>query len=167
MKITNIEKIEPRIYCATWQSIYKLQKPWFSSFGCVIGDEAHNFKAKSLTSILTKCSEAEYRFGATGTLDGTQCFDGDTLIETINGKVPIRDVSEGDVVYTINEDSMTIDQKPVVKKYNNGRPQEPMLKIVTENQEEMIVTSTHRIMTERGWVQAKDLCSSDRIYSIS
>jgi superfamily II DNA or RNA helicase len=38
----------------------------------VIGDEAHNFKAKSLTSILTKCTEARYRFGMTGTLDGTQ-----------------------------------------------------------------------------------------------
>ena len=38
----------------------------------VIGDEAHNFKAKSLTSILTKCTEARYRFGFTGTLDGTQ-----------------------------------------------------------------------------------------------
>ena len=38
----------------------------------VIGDEAHNFKAKSLTSILEKCVNAEYRVGTTGTLDGTQ-----------------------------------------------------------------------------------------------
>ena len=59
-----------RIVISTWQSIYKLNQDWFSSFGCVIGDEAHNFKAKSLTSILTKCTEAEYRFGTTGTLDG-------------------------------------------------------------------------------------------------
>ena len=38
----------------------------------VIGDEAHNFKAKSLTAILEKCTEAQYRIGTTGTLDGTQ-----------------------------------------------------------------------------------------------
>lgn len=63
---------EQRIIISTWQSIYKLPKQWFREFGCVIGDEAHNFKAKSLTSVLTKCSEAEYRFGTTGTLDGTQ-----------------------------------------------------------------------------------------------
>jgi superfamily II DNA or RNA helicase len=45
---------------------------YFEQFGMVIGDEAHNFKAKSLTSILAKCGEASYRFGLTGTLDGTQ-----------------------------------------------------------------------------------------------
>ena len=61
-----------RVIITTWQSIYKLQTPWFEQFGMVVGDEAHTFKAKSLTSILTKCKEAEYRFGTTGTLDGTQ-----------------------------------------------------------------------------------------------
>ena len=61
-----------RVYISTWQSIYKMQKGYFQQFGMVIGDEAHNFKAKSLTSILTKCTEARYRFGLTGTLDGTQ-----------------------------------------------------------------------------------------------
>ena len=61
-----------RVVISTWQSIYKLPGHWFEQFGCVIGDEAHNFKAKSLTSILTKLRDAEYRFGTTGTLDGTQ-----------------------------------------------------------------------------------------------
>jgi superfamily II DNA or RNA helicase len=63
---------EERVIITTWQSIYKLPASWFEQFGMVIGDEAHNFKAKSLTSILTKMYEAEYRFGTTGTLDGTQ-----------------------------------------------------------------------------------------------
>ena len=61
-----------KIYVSTWQSIYKMQKGYFQQFGMVIGDEAHGFKAKSLTSILTKCTEAGYRYGLTGTLDGTQ-----------------------------------------------------------------------------------------------
>lgn len=63
---------QERVVITTWQSIYKLPGSWFEQFGCVIGDEAHNFKAKSLTSILTKLRDAEYRFGTTGTLDGTQ-----------------------------------------------------------------------------------------------
>ena len=63
---------EERVIITTWQSIYKLPASWFEQFGMVIGDEAHNFKAKSLTSILTKMYDAEYRFGTTGTLDGTQ-----------------------------------------------------------------------------------------------
>jgi len=63
---------DARIMISTWQSIYKLPSQWFRDFGMVVGDEAHNFKAKSLTSVLTKCHNAEYRFGTTGTLDGTQ-----------------------------------------------------------------------------------------------
>ena len=55
----------------TWQSIYKMPKEWFSKFHCVIGDEAHLFKAKSLTDILTKLIDCPYRFGFTGTLDGS------------------------------------------------------------------------------------------------
>jgi len=38
----------------------------------VIGDEAHQFKAKSLTDIMTGLSNAKYRIGTTGTLDGTK-----------------------------------------------------------------------------------------------
>lgn len=61
-----------RVIITTWQSIYKLPKAWFDQFDAVIGDEAHNFKAKSLTSIMNKSTKALYRIGLTGTLDGTQ-----------------------------------------------------------------------------------------------
>lgn len=60
------------IVITTWQSIYKLPKSWFDEFGVVIGDEAHLFKAKSLASIMEKLNGCKYRFGFTGTLDGTQ-----------------------------------------------------------------------------------------------
>lgn len=57
---------------STWQSIYKLPKKWFQQFDVVIGDEAHLFKAKSLTTIMSALEDCKYRFGFTGTLDGTQ-----------------------------------------------------------------------------------------------
>ena len=60
------------ITIATWQSIYKLRKDWFEKFDVVIGDEAHLFKAKSLTSIMTKLENCKYRYGFTGTLDDSQ-----------------------------------------------------------------------------------------------
>ena len=56
----------------TWQSIYKNEKEYFEQFDFVLGDEAHQFKAKSLTTILSGCSNAKYRIGTTGTLDGIQ-----------------------------------------------------------------------------------------------
>ena len=60
------------VIVSTWQSLYKMPKKYFENFGCVLGDEAHLFKSKSLTSILTKLENCKYRHGFTGTLDGTQ-----------------------------------------------------------------------------------------------
>ena len=57
---------------STWQSLYQLPKEYFEQFDYIIGDEAHLFKAQSLTTILTYCINAKYRIGLTGTLDGTK-----------------------------------------------------------------------------------------------
>lgn len=63
---------DKRVIISTWQSIYKLPRKWFLQFSAVLGDECHGFKSKSLSSIMNKATEAKYRFGLTGTLDGTQ-----------------------------------------------------------------------------------------------
>ena len=65
-------QVSKKVVISTWQSLYKMPKSYFEQFGCVIGDEAHLFKSKSLTSILTKLHLCKYRFGLTGTLDGMQ-----------------------------------------------------------------------------------------------
>lgn len=69
------KNFDQAICISTWQSIYKLPKVWFDQFGMVVGDECHGFKSKSLMNIMNKCTEAAYRFGATGTLDGTQTHE--------------------------------------------------------------------------------------------
>ncbi len=61
-----------QVVITTWQSIYNLPRSFFDSYDVVIGDEAHLFKSKSLVSIMTKLDNAKYRFGFTGTLDGSQ-----------------------------------------------------------------------------------------------
>ncbi len=61
-----------KVYISTWQSIYNMKKAWFNQFGCIIGDEAHLFKAVSLTKILTKLVDCKYRIGMTGTLDDSK-----------------------------------------------------------------------------------------------
>ena len=60
------------VIITTWQSIYNLPGSFFENFGVVIGDEAHQFKSKSLVGIMTKMDNTKYRFGFTGTLDGSQ-----------------------------------------------------------------------------------------------
>lgn len=62
---------DKRVVVSTWQSIYKQTDKWFEQFGAVIGDEAHLFKSKSLTAIMTKLKRCPFRVGTTGTLDGT------------------------------------------------------------------------------------------------
>ena len=63
---------DAQVIITTWQSIYKLPRKYFERFSVVVGDEAHQFKSKSLISIMTKLGNAKYRYGFTGTLDGTQ-----------------------------------------------------------------------------------------------
>lgn len=53
---------------STWQSIFKMEKSFFEEFDCVIVDESHQAKSKSLIDIMKKCHHAKYRFGFTGTL---------------------------------------------------------------------------------------------------
>jgi superfamily II DNA or RNA helicase len=57
---------------STWQSLYQMPREYFEQFDFILGDEAHNFKAQSLTTIMTSCINTKYRIGMTGTLDGTK-----------------------------------------------------------------------------------------------
>ena len=65
---TNVNEVT----ITTWQSVYKLDRSFFEDYDVVIGDEAHLFKSKSLVTIMDKLHHAKYRYGFTGTLDGTQ-----------------------------------------------------------------------------------------------
>ena len=65
---TNVNEVT----ITTWQSVYSLDRGFFEDYDVVIGDEAHLFKSKSLVNIMDKLHHAKYRFGFTGTLDGTQ-----------------------------------------------------------------------------------------------
>jgi superfamily II DNA or RNA helicase len=73
------------VIISTWQSLYKLPKQYFAKFDVVFGDEAHGFKANSLTGILNKMPQCAYRIGTTGTLDGLKTHK--LVLEGIFGAV--------------------------------------------------------------------------------
>ena len=85
-----------RVVISTWQSIYNQPKKWFNQFGMIMGDEAHLFKAMSLTKILTKLENCKYRIGLTGTLDGSKThklvLEG--LFGTVNKVVSTSELQE-------------------------------------------------------------------------
>ena len=113
-----------RVIVTTWQSVYKLDKEWFEQFGCVFGDECHLFKAKSLSTLMDKCTEADYRIGTTGTLDGTAVNK--LVLEGLFGPVKrvtyTRDLQDKGTLAKLHIDMIVLnytkEQKALVSEYN-------------------------------------------------
>lgn len=61
------------ILLTTWQSIYKLPEEFFHDFDALLIDETHQLKAKSISEIASKCVNANFRIGLTGTLPEGDC----------------------------------------------------------------------------------------------
>lgn len=61
------------VVIGTYQSLVKKGKEYFEQFEAVIVDETHKAKSTSIKTILSKCVNAEYRYGLSGTIpkDGT------------------------------------------------------------------------------------------------
>ena len=69
------------------KSLIKQDKDWFGQFGCVMGDEAHTFQAKSLTTIMHKLEDCEFRHGFTGTLKSAESKTHRLVLEGCFGEV--------------------------------------------------------------------------------
>jgi len=108
----------PAITITTWQSVYKMPKEWFDQFDLVVGDEAHEFKAKSLISIMTKLSGCRFRFGTTGTLDGAETNE--LVLEGLFGPVR-RFITSAELIE--QKFSADFDVKAIVLKHD-GRPKD-------------------------------------------
>ena len=132
------KKVTKDVVISTWQSIHRMPRAYFRQFGAVFGDEAHLFKAKSLTGIMTKLDTCKYRFGLTGTLDGTQTHR--LVLEGLFGKAKYV-VTTKELID--NKTLSALDIKCIVLKY----PDED-IQIVKEldyhGELEYIVTKTER-----------------------
>ena len=108
------KNVEADYTVTTWQSIYKLRKDWYEKFDVVIGDEAHLFKAKSLTKVLEKTPHVKYRYGFTGTLDDSQTHK--LVLEGLFG--PVKQVTETKKL--IDDGTLaTFDIKAIVLSYTD------------------------------------------------
>lgn len=66
------KRISNPLVISTWQSLQDFPPKYFSPFDFIIGDEAHTFKAKSLSYIMNNMNNARFRVGMTGTVKDTQ-----------------------------------------------------------------------------------------------
>ena len=110
--------ISKPLVISTWQSIYKQPKKYFEQFDVVIVDEAHGAKANEMVKIMERCTKAQYRYGFTGTLDGS--LANEMVIKGLFG--PLRIVTttkklmdRGDVA-TLKIKSIVLNYKDETKK---------------------------------------------------
>ena len=137
------KKSTKRVTISTWQSLYKLPQSEFKDLGAVIGDECHLFKAKSLTGLLTKLSNAEYRVGTTGTLDGTLTHK--LVIEGLFGPVKkvitTKNLIEKDLLSNINIESLMIEHNGSLSETKSLKYQEEMDWLVSNHQRNEFITN--------------------------
>lgn len=98
-------------------------------------------------------------------LDGIQCvmvdecFDGNTLITTPNGKVSIKDLTPGDKVINFCEKTKQYKEDTIVKVHKNltHSQSEKMLELEFNNGIKIQVTANHKFLTNKGWIRADEL----------
>ena len=125
-----------RVIISTWQSIYKFPQAWFERFGSVFGDECHGFKSRSLTSIMNKCIEAEYRFGTTGTLDGAQTHE--LVLQGLFGKIyrvtTTKKLQDNDTLSKLNIKRITLLYSSEVRKSFGKRTYQEEIDFIVSNE---------------------------------
>ncbi len=97
-----------RVLITNWHAVVKQPRSFFDRFSSYICDEAHLADSVSITSIVNKLLYSTFRFGFTGTLDGTK--SNEMTLKGLFGPV-VRTVTTKDL---INEDVLS-ELKIVVK----------------------------------------------------
>ena len=129
------KNIEADYTITTWQSIYKQRKPYFEKFDVVVGDEAHLFKAKSLTNILEKTPHIKYRYGFTGTLDGTQTHK--LVLEGLFGPVyqvtKTKELMDNNTLAEFNIKSLVLGYPDDIRKLNKNKSYQEEIDWIVRN----------------------------------
>jgi hypothetical protein len=98
-----------------------------------------------------------------------ECFAGDTLILTPNGKVQIKNLKPGDKVINLDEKSNQYKEDTIVKVHENlcNINSEDMLELMFDNGNVIKVTANHKLLTNCGWVRADEITDEMEIININ
>jgi len=128
--------IQQRVVISTWQSIFNLPTTWFDPFGCIVGDEVHGFKSKSLTSIMNKSRHASHRWGTTGTLDGTQVHE--LVLQGLFGRtlnvVTTKELQENDVLAQLDISILVLEHPQEIRKEFGKRTYQDEIDYIVRNE---------------------------------
>ena len=116
-------EITKEVTISTWQSLYKMPRKYFEQFGCILGDEVHLFKAKSLTNIMNKMHQTQYRHGFTGTLDGMQTHQLvlEGLFGSVNRVTSTKELMDKNTLAKLNIKCIVLQYPDADKKFMKGQ----------------------------------------------
>lgn len=143
-----VEKnIDAEYTITTWQSVFKEKKDWFSKFDMVVIDEAHLAKAKSITGIMEKMPDCKYRYGLTGTLDGTQTHK--LVLEGLFGAVfdvvKTKTLIDDKTLADFKIKSVVLSYPDVIRKANTGKTYQEEIDWIVRNE------SRNRFIRNLAW----------------
>lgn len=125
---------EKPVLISTWQSIFRKGQDFFDEYGAVIVDECHLSKATSIKNIMSKCVNADYRIGLTGTLQESkidlytiQGYLGPVLFEQVS-----KDLIDKGVLSKIKIANMLIRYPEDIVEKNKYRPYAEEERFITE-----------------------------------
>ena len=90
------------------------------------------------------------------------CLTGDTLVHTVNGRKPIKDIKDGELVYSYDRDARKIELQRSFGAYVTGKDKEVYELKLTDGQS-VHMTANHKMLTERGYVPCIELTGEDEI----
>lgn len=131
---------EKGIYLSTWQSLMHIkktmnEKQYFDQFDFVLVDECHGIKGNELSSILEKCTNAQYRIGLTGTTGNCKA-NINTIIGltgSINKLNTTKELIEKNEVSNFNIKCLILDHDIETKKLLKKSKYHDEIKFLTEN----------------------------------
>jgi ribonucleotide reductase alpha subunit len=94
------------------------------------------------------------------------CFHPDTLIETVNGRIKIKDIKEPTFVYSMDENGkLCIRQASAAFKTKSNTA---LVRVTLKNGSYLEVTPAHKLyVVNRGWIEASNLTTNDSLVHLS
>jgi superfamily II DNA or RNA helicase len=94
-----------------------------------------------------------------------ECFDGDSLVLTTQGYVPIKHIKAGDKIINYSESTSTFKEDTVIEQHVNltKSSNEKMYELEFDSGEKIKVTGNHKFLTTDGWMRADELNENHEI----
>lgn len=98
-----------------------------------------------------------------------ECLAPGTKISTPKGLKNIENLNIGDDVYSYDETSKKFVIEKIIDVYHNMEisKNEKMYELVMENGNKLHITGNHKVLTQRGWIEAKHLLLTDEIINFN